>query len=538
MMMNSSAHSARSKSRRIFWRVTCLARSRVWRSVFVFCLVGVALGAVLLAGSALAASFSDVNSNTYANPDYPNAVSALSDRGVITGFPDGTFRPHDPVTRQQFAKMIVKLLGLTVTGNETCPFADVSAQIGSDPFYPSKYIAVCAAHGITTGKTATIFAPNDYITRAQLLTMVVRGARQAGVSLSDPTPEYYAGTSSGSHFFRTWVDDKHAVNAQTAEVNGLLYGIWPGADNTWDAYQNATRGEVAQILWQLLQKMGGTSSSTTTTTLSGPHEGDRKSGVITDFSIQIGGGTITGTTATVRLSDGSTVTADVLAGLTISVGTQCVVEYRSGKWVVIQVTSTTTTTQPTTTTTIPGATLVASDDFSDPASGWPNLSSWSNGYYYRYEGGAYVVEIQPGSEMWLPFTYSNIDLTNCRVEADLTIASGDADSGVGLVLRYQDSNNFYLFQTNGAGNFDSFRHVQGLWGDNGWTSSSAVNPMGQSNHVVFAASGNVLSGWINGTQVLSATDSSFSHGSAGFYVEAPGSMPVKAIIDNLKIWRQ
>ena len=49
--------------------------------------------------------------------------------------------------------MIVKTLGLTVTGLESCPFGDVSRGLSAgDPLYPDKYVAVCAAAGITTGK--------------------------------------------------------------------------------------------------------------------------------------------------------------------------------------------------------------------------------------------------------------------------------------------------------------------------------------------------------------------------------------------------
>ena len=447
---------------------------RARRAWLVLGLIGVVLAVILVAAPALASTFSDVYSDTYDNPDYPEAVGALSDLGVIGGFADGTFRPHDAVTRQQFAKMIVKFLGLPVTGNEVCPFTDVpKGTDAKDPFYPDKYIAVCAAHGITTGKTPTTFAPYSTITRAQMLSMVVRAARQAGVVLDEPSAAYYAGTIPNSTF-RNLKDATHGLNVQTAEMNNLFWGIWPDQGANWDVYRNASRGEVALVLYRLLQRMGSPASTTTT--------------------------------------------------------------HPSTTTTTVPPTTTTTVHSTTTTTAPPSGTLVASDDFSDPTSGWGNLPSWSSGYYYRYESGAYVVEIQPGSNMWLFSTYTTLDLTNSRAEADLTLASGDTDAGVGLLLRYQDTNNFYLFEINGAGHFDSFKRVLGTWADSGWASSSAINPMGQSNHVVFAASGNTLSAWINGTLVLTVTDSSLSHGSAGFYTEALGSTPVKAVIDNLKIW--
>ena len=48
---------------------------------------------------------------------YEAAIYDLAGRGIITGFEDGSFRPNAPVTRQQFAKMIVKTLGFPVTGS-------------------------------------------------------------------------------------------------------------------------------------------------------------------------------------------------------------------------------------------------------------------------------------------------------------------------------------------------------------------------------------------------------------------------------------
>ena len=474
------------RSRWFGWNLDRGFSGRAGRAWLVMGLLGVALAVVVVATPALASTFSDVNSDTYDNPDYPEAVGALSDLGVIGGFADGTFRPHDAVTRQQFAKMMVKFLGLPVTGNEVCPFTDVpKGTDAKDPLYPDKYIAVCAAHGITTGKTATTFAPYNTITRAQMLSMVVRAARQAGVVLEEPSAAYYAGTIPNSTF-RNLKDATHGLNVQTAEMNNLFWGIWPDQGGNWDVYRNASRGEVALVLYRLLQKMGPSGSTTTT---------------------------VQSTTTTVH----STTTTVPSTTTTVP-------------------STTTTTVHSTTTTTIPSGTLVASDDFSDPTTGWPNMPSWSNGFYYRYESGKYAVEIQPGDEMWLFATYPSLDLTSSRAEADLTVASGDINSGVGLLLRYQDNNDFYLFEIDGAGNFDSFRRVQGTWTDSGWTSSSAFNPMGQSNHVVFAASGNKLSAWINGTLVLSVTDSSLSHGSAGFYAEALGSVPIKATIDNLKVW--
>jgi hypothetical protein len=184
--------------------------------------------------------FSDV-STTH---KYFTAIYQLSKRGVISGFSDGTFRPSASVTRQQFAKTIVKALGLTVTGSEDCPFGDVVDQAGTDPFYPSKYVAVGAAHGIIQGKTAKLFAPDANVTRFQAITMVVRGIDDIDRGLLHTPDTAYHSTWNPS------LSATHGENARLAEFNGLLDGL-PLAQ--LDPLGSMTRGEIAQLMWNLIK---------------------------------------------------------------------------------------------------------------------------------------------------------------------------------------------------------------------------------------------------------------------------------------------
>ena len=90
--------------------------------------------------------------------------------------------------------MIVKTLGFEVTRRRGVRrFTDVVDASGQRPFYPSKYVAVCAAAGITTGKTETTFAPKESITRQQLITMVARAAK-----LAEPASNYSSHVLAGA----------------------------------------------------------------------------------------------------------------------------------------------------------------------------------------------------------------------------------------------------------------------------------------------------------------------------------------------------
>jgi hypothetical protein len=182
--------------------------------------------------------FTDVSGSPY-----ESAIYELADRGIITGFEDHTFRPWAEVSRQQFAKMIVKTLDLTVTGSEVCPFGDVAAQSGADPFYPSKYVAVCAHHNITVGYPGGLFKPYASITRQQLITMV---ARVAG--LPEPPTGYDPGFSQGQFY-----PADHYLNARKAAYSGLLDGL-QGVGPSYDFFSPSNRGECAQLLYNVLSR--------------------------------------------------------------------------------------------------------------------------------------------------------------------------------------------------------------------------------------------------------------------------------------------
>ena len=48
--------------------------------------------------------FKDVADGTW----YKNYIAAASEKGYISGFEDGTFKPEEPVTREQFVAMILR----------------------------------------------------------------------------------------------------------------------------------------------------------------------------------------------------------------------------------------------------------------------------------------------------------------------------------------------------------------------------------------------------------------------------------------------
>jgi len=180
-----------------------------------------------------------------AGSDFYAAITYLAREGVVSGYQDGRFGPDDLITRQQFAKIIVGAARYFVSTTDSCPFADVDKSYPghymdpNDPLYPDHYIAVAAGHHITVGKTASVFAPYQNITLAQMVTMVVRAGEDLGVYDSPPgsyTPRF------------TDFGEPHYAYAREGDAHGLFEG-YPGP---WRWFSPATRGQCAFFIWKLM----------------------------------------------------------------------------------------------------------------------------------------------------------------------------------------------------------------------------------------------------------------------------------------------
>jgi hypothetical protein len=192
---------------------------------------------VMLVGTAFA--FTDVD----AGHPYSTAVSDLFARGVVSGYADGSFRPENPMLRAQFAKMIVGALKIDPDSGGESPFTDLGPDLSPDG-YPRRYVAAAYASGITEGRTPTHFFPYFEVSRAQAITMIARATERLDVAGLATPPSDYRSTLGG--FSRV-----HGPSAALAEFNGLLAGL-QGFEQGWDPWASATRGEVAQMLENLL----------------------------------------------------------------------------------------------------------------------------------------------------------------------------------------------------------------------------------------------------------------------------------------------
>lgn len=96
---------------------------------------------------------------------FNNAISTLSNAGIVTGYNDGTFRPNQPITRGEMAKIIANFANLK-NGGKT--FTDLRGH------WSKTYVELAAGNGWIAGYPDGSFRPDQKITRAETVTMINR----------------------------------------------------------------------------------------------------------------------------------------------------------------------------------------------------------------------------------------------------------------------------------------------------------------------------------------------------------------------------
>ncbi len=195
----------------------------------------------VLATASAAVAFTDTSSSPYTP-----AINGLADRGIVQGFGDGTFAPEEALTRAQFAKIVVLAYKFPNSDSMTTPFVDLIANESTDLQWRA-YIAGAYARHITLGTTATTFSPWASVTRAQAVSMVVRAMQNRASLALQPVPADYQCTW-GSSF-----DPVHGANARIAEYNHLLDNL-PLTGAASDPWAPITRGEEAQLIWNMMNQ--------------------------------------------------------------------------------------------------------------------------------------------------------------------------------------------------------------------------------------------------------------------------------------------
>ncbi|WP_318617980.1 S-layer homology domain-containing protein [Sporosarcina sp. YIM B06819] len=107
------------------------------------------------------------------NPNY-KYIAALVEAGIISGYEDKTFKPTDNLSRAQMAKILVLGFEFGDAGFINLPFKDINERQWHIEFVRTLY-----TNKITTGTTSTTFSPNALVTRGQMVAFVLRSEAAA-----------------------------------------------------------------------------------------------------------------------------------------------------------------------------------------------------------------------------------------------------------------------------------------------------------------------------------------------------------------------
>ena len=110
---------------------------------------------------------------------YEAIVNEMASRKIVNGRSDASFEGDAPITRAEFAAIIIRALGLPGDGAES--FADVA-----DTDWFAGVVGKAQEYGIVSGKGEGIFEPNALITREEAMTMIARAAKIARLPESTP----------------------------------------------------------------------------------------------------------------------------------------------------------------------------------------------------------------------------------------------------------------------------------------------------------------------------------------------------------------
>lgn len=178
-------------------------------------------------------NFNDVSNNFWAY----NYISNLSNDGVLSGYADNTFRPNAPVTRAEFATMIIKALGKdNIPVTNRYDFRDVSPY-----FWGDLNIQRAQQLGLVSGYPDGTFKPNSNITRTQVLAVLSKVINSG--NLSPEQVNQILAQFNDSSQIQEW-----AKSAVAGAVRADLEVNYPN-QAFLNPNANATRAEVAGMLF-------------------------------------------------------------------------------------------------------------------------------------------------------------------------------------------------------------------------------------------------------------------------------------------------
>ncbi len=175
------------------------------------------------------------------SPDYwaKSYIDTLTQRGILAGFPDGTFAPDRAMTRAEFATQLAQAFELPVQADAPSSFVDIAAD-----HWATAGIQEAVTTGFMKGYPNAVFQPEQTVPRAQVIVAIAAGLQ---LQSADPAVLYQYQDQAE---IPAWAQEKIAA--------ALAANIVTGQPNPISLRPNqaATRAEVAAMLYYALAYLG------------------------------------------------------------------------------------------------------------------------------------------------------------------------------------------------------------------------------------------------------------------------------------------
>ncbi|WP_282940368.1 S-layer homology domain-containing protein [Paenibacillus sp. RC67] len=170
-------------------------------------------------------------------------VNNMASRMVVQGVAAGKYSPDSPVTRAQFAAIVIRALGLSDQGQQAGTYSDVR----NHEWYAG-VVAQASAFGLVSGYEDGTFRPDRTITREEALVIIARATKLAGqtMNLNTADPKAILSGFQDQEEIGDWALREAAQAVQSGLIQGSDDGLKPKSD--------MTRAETAVILYRLLVK--------------------------------------------------------------------------------------------------------------------------------------------------------------------------------------------------------------------------------------------------------------------------------------------
>ena len=187
----------------------------------------------LLRDDVRSANFTTYNAYTDVSADkwYNNPISTMSRLGIIKGYPDGTFRPNDPITRAEFAAIAARFDEHKAA--KLASFTDIYGH------WAVSEISLAYENGWIKGYSDGTFRPNRNITRAEAMALINRVLNRAPEKPSDLLNNMNKWTDNMDTTKWYYLDVQEATNSHDYTRKTNNYEMWKKmlADPDWAKYE-------------------------------------------------------------------------------------------------------------------------------------------------------------------------------------------------------------------------------------------------------------------------------------------------------------